>query len=158
MEPVCPSGQKFEFGACWSKCPPQMSPLSTDLSQCVVNAACPPTVTQQDVADASVCTKVVFPVSPSTQQCSSSSFTQWVPGQCLANCPPGFIDNGQSCLKRTIDRISSLPTCASTWRHFDGAMCRPSTWATLMWYVGLLALIALLSSAYYRWFVKPCPQ
>lgn len=154
MEALCPQGQILEQGACWSKCPPQMLPLATDMTQCVVNIPCPPTITRQDVADASVCTKVVFPVN-AQEKCTSLNFTQWMPGECLANCPPGFIDNGSSCFKRTQDRMSSQPTCANSFYMFDGSMCQMSSAASIAWYAGILLVLVVFGSFAYRAVFRP---
>lgn len=154
MEPRCPNGQTLEQGVCWSKCPPQMSQLASNPSQCVVNVPCPATVTRQDVADASVCTKVVFPVN-ACGNCSSASLTQWMPGECLANCPPGFIDNGSSCLKRTQDRMYSTPTCGSFYYHFDGNACQLNSTASMAWYAAVIFLFIGILVLLYKLLAAP---
>ena len=144
MALACPTGYRLYNAQCWEKCPPQMTVLATDHTVCVSSVPCPPTISTQDLVDASVCNKVVFPVNASGN-CANASYTQWITGECLANCPPGYIDGGQTCLKRTIDRNSISPSCTSALFSYDGSACRlNSTW--ILAGAALLVLLALWMS------------
>ena len=150
MALACPTGFRLYNALCWEKCPPQMSVLATDPALCVSSVPCPPNISTQDLVDASMCNKVVFPVN-SSGVCANPSHTQWITGECLANCPPGYIDGGQTCLKRTIDRNSVSPTCSALF-YFDGAACRLGTLAYLF-FAGLLVLAAMWAIRYWS---APC--
>lgn len=157
MSLLCPSGYRLQAGQCWDKCPPQMQPLATDNSLCVSTVPCPPNITTPDLVDSSACNKVVFPVNVTTGLCSLPSYTQWVTGECLANCPPGFVDNGQACLKRTVDRQSVRPSCSNSWYVVSEGSCKPG-WAALTWSASLLLiLLYVLSKMAPLWSSESCP-
>jgi hypothetical protein len=151
----CPTGYRLYNALCWEKCPPQMSVLATDPTLCVSSVPCPPTISTQDLVDASVCNKVVFPVNASGA-CANASYTQWVAGECLANCPPGYVDGGQTCMKRTIDRNSVSPSCSSALFSFDGSACRVNT-LTYMLGAALLVAAALWTTKCWTWGNDPPP-
>jgi hypothetical protein len=151
MSITCATGLKYLADQCYAKCPAQMIPLTTDETQCVSSVTCPPFITTADVVDSSLCNKVVFEVDPVTKLCTNSSYTQWNAGQCVAPCPPGFIENGLSCLKKTLDRHYSAPYCSNFLYAYEGGACRIS------WFAIALGLFLLVAIIYFAMQVsKPC--
>lgn len=138
MSLQCPSNRDLIDGLCYTKCPPNFDVQTIDFMVCVSTAACPYSITTQDPVDNGLCEKVAFPLVDGT---CSEGYTQWLQGQCYANCPAGYIENGLSCAKRSLDRSTSYPSCGSTWYTYDNGACVLSTGSTV-----LILVIALITT------------
>ena len=132
MSLQCPSNKELIDDLCYSKCPAGYEVQSVDFMVCVATTPCPYSITTQDTADNGLCNKVSFSLTNGT---CSEGYTQWLSGECFANCPLGFIDNGLSCGKRYLDRVSSYPNCSSSWYTYENGACVYGTGSTILIFV-----------------------
>lgn len=135
----CNAGDDLINARCYEKCP---TGTTTNRLTCVSTLPCPGN-TYIDATDASLCVKVVFELS--NLGCEAG-FTQWFPGACYVNCPPGFTEAGNVCIKRSFDRAATDPYCSSMWETFrlDSRGC---VWTNFAWgftfFIVLVILVAL---------------
>ena len=131
----CLTGYTLIRNICYEDCPSGYDAAEEDPSICVRNAiSCADAGFTSDLVNPStICVKT--PV-PAVDGLCATNYTQWVSGQCYINCPPIFQENGLSCLKRSIQRYSILPTC-SFFFTFENGACRFS-------YFGICILLLIL--------------
>jgi hypothetical protein len=132
MSLQCPSNKELIDDLCYSRCPPGYEVQTIDVLACVATVPCPYSITVQDPADNALCNKVSFSLTNGT---CSDGYTQWLNGECFANCPLGFMDNGLSCSKRSLDRLTSYPTCSSSWYVYENGACVYGTGSTILIFV-----------------------
>jgi hypothetical protein len=131
---VCVGGSVLVGSQCLSTCPPNFVPLLTDKSTCVSTISCPLYTTEVDQV---VCQKSFSSVSPYLINGICAIGTMWAPERCYyPDCSAPFIENGFSCLKRTLTRTPSEPFCSSLFFTFDGSSCKN---LSIFSWVGLFA-------------------
>ena len=131
---VCVGGSVLVGSQCLSVCPPNFVTLLTDVSTCVSTVTCPLHTTEVDQV---VCQKSFSSVPPYLVDGMCAQGTMWAPDRCYyPDCAAPFVENGFSCLKRTVTRTPSEPFCSSLFFTFDGSSCQS---LSIFSWVGLFA-------------------
>ena len=137
----CNAGDDLINARCYAPCPPG---TTTSRFTCVSSLPCPGN-TYIDATDSSLCVKVVYPL---VNLLCESGFTQWFPGACYVNCPPGFTEAGNVCIKRSYDRTVNDPYCSSSWETFRSD-ARGCVWTNFTWGFTIIVMIVILVALYY---------
>jgi len=95
-----------------------------------------------------VCNKLGHPING----VCPTNYMQWQSGMCFINCPAPLLENGISCLKKTLERSIVQPHCASSFFWFNGYECVFNPFSLL-----LLVLFAALLVWYLKSFEKVVP-
>jgi hypothetical protein len=147
---ICPEGNGMTLVGklCYSSCPANYMVRNNDVISCVANTPCPDPLVE-DVLDNSICIKTEIVRNDDNDENFTCpiGYTLWFPGECYKNCPPGYIDTGTTCVKRTADRISATPACSSDWYEFDTATgsCIFSVRSVLLVFsISLLAFLIII--------------
>ena len=134
---------------CYSNCPAGMVEASEDMTQCIpAGPTCSSYsatisdnfyVLAQDPVFSIVCNKAGLIKNIS---CPAGT-TEWRSGYCYIDCPVGMVENGLSCLRRTIRRLEVNPECKNWLFWFDGTSCVPNPFSFLV-IVGTFAIFIYL--------------
>jgi len=131
---------------------PKGSVPSEDNSRCTSTVECS-TFTigdfelSQDESYKSVCKKIAIQKEAFGLDCPEGT-VEYLPGLCFARCPTGLVENGLSCLKRSIRR-PMLRMCRSLLTWYDGENCVPNPLSILFItvFIGFFIGSALYSNA-----------
>ena len=105
----CPYNCQLIDSLCYCECPEYTVPANEDPSKCVPSEPCEATVSSSaytsiplttDLVFSLTCNKVGFPKSGSC----ANNYTEWRAGYCYINCPPGMLESGLTCIRRTLQR------------------------------------------------------
>jgi len=138
MRPTCPDGCELLQTYCYCGCPENTLPANEDRTRCVPTQTCSSYAPGDLIADNTfdlLCNKVG---TPKDTECDPN-FTEWQAGLCFINCPVGLLENGLTCLKRSIPRPFQSPDCANVLMWYDGSSCAYNPLSIFI----LLAIIGL---------------
>jgi hypothetical protein len=147
----CPSNKTLLYSQCFSACPVGTIPFTQNETLCVSTLSCPASTTQD--LEPNICNKNYL--TPPVNGVCPIGQTQWIPGQCLINCNLSyFLEEGSSCMKKTIPRTSSNPSCYPSFLlSFNSIDCVLS--ATGFFFIAVVFLI-FAAIAYFMWKKSKC--
>jgi len=120
MQPICARGCTYVQGSCYCGCPTNTIVANEDPTKCypIVGCTATPDLLSDPVFDL-VCNKVGVPIGTGC----AAGYTQWRTGYCYVDCPPQYLENGLTCIKKSVGRQLGVPRCRSSLMWYDGIEC-----------------------------------
>lgn len=104
---------------CLGQCINYTQEMNSDPYSCVSVISCPGGTTQDPVFE-NICNKIATP--PTNGTCPSG-YSLWTPNNCYIDCTSLYQETGLTCLKKTVQKTISLPTCSNFFTIFNDGKC-----------------------------------
>jgi len=131
-------------GLCFSACPPDTLPLTSNPEYCVTLTPCQ-AGTLED-ATGTACVKVApLGITSLTSFSCPTGYTQWTPAECYINCNAFFLENATECKRKLIARRTAEPWCSSFLYSVQGTSCALNVGALLLLLLGIFVCVFLFS-------------
>ena len=134
MQPVCKAGCSMYAGTCLCACPANTEPASEDPTRCVPNMTCETYAAAAALQLGISPSQYLLNTDPTfgmlcikTAQTKDvtcpTGFSEWQSGYCYLNCPAPLQESGVYCVKKSITREATDPTCDSWFYSYNGTSC-----------------------------------
>lgn len=148
--PSCPSGMTLVADLCRGPCPTGSTSPADYPNVCVSTVPCP-TGTANDFTGLQ-CDKTTqgAGIVPATNNACPQGYTQWTTGYCYIDCSVQFLENGLSCIKKSVVRDSAQPVCTTFLTTYANGACNMDWLLFVILFVGIMLLLRY----YYFTYVK----